>query len=430
MSTSRTKNRSKAKMASVGASVPVPVRPADIWLVVVVLVLVFVGTFFVFDSSYVKALQSDYAHHDAFFYLKKQLQWVAAGSVAFFVGSRLGYWRIRRWAPTLLLISVLLLLAVLVPSIGKKVEGARRWLQFGPVAFQPSEIAKLALMVFVASYLSFNRKRIRHLQDGFFPILIPVCIVAGLIMLEPDMGTMLAAIGVAVSLLYLGGAKGKHLAGFLGVGIAAVFLLILIEPYRAERLTVFLHPGHDPGNSGYQVNQGLSALGSGGPFGMGLGESRSKWLYLPAEHTDFIFAVIGEETGLVGGLGIMGLFLFLVWRGFVAAGKCTNRFGRLLAYGISMTVGVQAMMNIGVVCTVLPATGVPLPLISFGGSSLVLTMFALGVLTDITRRPALPWDNDENDSRTNRRWDRGTYLSGSGDRRGPRKPRRTPAFYR
>jgi cell division protein FtsW len=423
-------NTGSARTAPVGGSLPVPVRPVDGWLVGVVLLLLFIGTFFVFDSSYVKALQSDYAHNDAFYYLKKQLVWVAFALIAFFGGMRMGYWRLRRVAPTLLLISAVFLLAVLMPGIGKTVAGARRWLQFGPVGFQPSEFAKIALIVFIANYLTLNRKRIRDFQDGFVPILAPIVIFCLLILKEPDMGTMLAAAGVSVALLYVGGARGKHLAGLVALGIVAVTILCIVEPYRLERLMAFLNPWRDPDGSGYQVLQGLSALGSGGAVGLGLGESRAKWLYLPAEHTDFIFAIIGEETGLIGGLGILSLFLLLVWRGFVTSWKCTNRFGRLLATGISMTIGVQAMMNIGVVCTVLPATGVPLPLISFGGSSLVLTMFALGILADISRRPALPWDNDENDSRSNRRWDRGPYLSSPGNRRGSRKAGRFPSVYR
>jgi cell division protein FtsW len=202
------------------------------------------------------------------------------------------------------------------------------------------------------------------------------------------------------------------------------------EHYRMQRLLVFLNPYADPDGAGYQILQGLSALGSGGPLGLGLGESRAKWLYLPAEHTDFIYAIIGEEMGLLGTLGILGLFLVLVRRGFVIAGKCKNAFGTLLAMGIAMTIGLQAFMNIGVVTTLLPATGVPLPLISFGGSSLVLTLFALGVLADISRRPVLPWDNEDNDSRSNRRWDRGAYLSGAGDRRSARKARRNSSLYR
>lgn len=422
--------RNKKRPAPLGASLPVPVNPVDRWLVGVVLVLVFIGTLAVFDSSYVKALQSTYANNDALFYLKRQVIWVTIGMVAYIGGMHLGYWRLRRWAPTLVLISVVLLLLVLIPGIGITVAGARRWLQIGPIRVQPSEIAKLAMVIFLSNYLVVNRKRIMHLSEGFIPVLVPICGICALILAEPDMGTLLLIAFVCIGLLMAGGARSRHLAGFVGSGFVAVAVLCIIEPYRWERIKVYLNPWHDPQGSGYQILQGLSALGAGGLGGLGLGLSRAKWLYLPAEHTDFIFAIIGEETGLIGGLVILGLYLFLVWRGFVIADKCGNRFGQLLALGISMMIGIQAILNIAVVCTLLPATGVPLPLISFGGSSLVLTLFALGILTDISRRPMLPWDNEENDSRSNRRWDRGTYISGSGDRRGPRKTRRVPSLYR
>lgn len=430
MTSAKSRGRSDGRREPVGATVRVPVGPVDIGLVLVVLALVFVGTFFVFDASYVKAIETHFTNNDPFYFLKRQLIWVFVGFIAFGFGMKLGYWNLRRIAPTLLLIGLVLLLAVLAPGIGRKIEGARRWMQFGPVGFQPSEVAKIFLMIFVANYLAKNPRRIRDLQDGFLPIMAPILFVCFLVLVEPDMGTMLATVAVSTALLFVGGARGKHLATFIFFGIGAVALLCIIEPYRFERLVVFLNPWHDPDGSGYQVLQGLAALGSGGVFGLGPGESRAKWLYLPAEHTDFIFAIIGEETGLLGGLGILGLFLFLAWRGFAVAAKCTNRFGRLLAMGIAMTVGGQAMLNIGVVCTLLPATGVPLPLISFGGSSLVLTMFALGVLTDISRRPMLPWDNEDHDSGSNRRWNRGPYLPGSGDRRGSRKSRRVPPVYR
>ncbi|HEY3413813.1 MAG TPA: putative lipid II flippase FtsW [Armatimonadota bacterium] len=413
-----------------GATAHVPVRPVDPWLLLVILTLVFVGTFFVFDASYVKAIETSFTNNDPFYFIKRQLVWVVVGFAAFGFGMKLGYWNLRRVAPTLLLIAFLLLIAVLIPGIGRKIEGARRWMQFGPVRLQPSEVAKIFLMIFVANYLAQNPRSIRRLQDGFLPILALIGVVCGLILIEPDMGTMLATVGVSTALLFVGGARGKHIAMFIAGGVVAVGLLCVIEPWRMERLLAFLNPWHDPDGSGYQVLQGLAALGSGGVFGLGPGESRAKWLYLPAEHTDFIFAIIGEEIGLLGGLGILGLFLFLAWRGFVIAGKCTNRFGRLLAIGIALTIGGQAMMNICVVCTLLPATGVPLPLISFGGSSLVLTMFALGVLTDISRRPKLPWDNEDHDSGSNRRWDRGPYIPGSGDRRGSRKTGRVPPVYR
>jgi cell division protein FtsW len=414
----------------VGAMAPVPVKAPDGWLIGVVVALVIIGTLAIFDASYVKAGESKFTGYDSYYYLTRQLWWVGVGTVAFLGGMYLGYWRLRRIAPLALLISVLLLVAVLIPHIGIFVAGARRWLGGGPVRFQPSEVAKIALVIYLAHFLVLNKKRIQDFKAGFLPALVPIGVVSLLILIEPDMGTMLATAGVSVALLFAGGAKPKHVIALIVVACALILLLAVLEPYRLQRLMVFRNPYSDPDGAGYQILQGLSALGSGGPLGLGLGESRAKWLYLPAEHTDFIYAIIGEEMGLFGTLGILGLFLVLVRRGFIIAGKCKNAFGTLLAIGIAMTIGLQAFMNIGVVTTLLPATGVPLPLISFGGSSLVLTLFALGILTDISRRPVLPWDNEDNDSRSNRRWDRGAYLSGAGDRRSARKPRRNTPLYR
>jgi cell division protein FtsW len=414
----------------VGATAPVPVKAPDGWLIGVVIALVIIGTLAIFDASYVKAGESKHTGYDSYYYLTRQLYWVAVGTAAFLGGMWMGYWRLRRVAPLALLISVLMLVAVLIPHIGIFVAGARRWLGAGPVRFQPSEVAKIALVIYLAHFLVLNKKRIHDLKGGFIPALLPIGAVCVLILLEPDMGTMLATAGVSVALLFAGGAKPKHVLGLIAVAAVLIFLMAIKEHYRMQRLLVFLNPYADPDGAGYQILQGLSALGSGGPLGLGLGESRAKWLYLPAEHTDFIYAIIGEEMGLLGTLGILGLFLVLVRRGFVIAGKCKNAFGTLLAMGIAMTIGLQAFMNIGVVTTLLPATGVPLPLISFGGSSLVLTLFALGVLADISRRPVLPWDNEDNDSRSNRRWDRGAYLSSAGDRRSARKARRNSSLYR
>ncbi|HEY3266904.1 MAG TPA: putative lipid II flippase FtsW [Armatimonadota bacterium] len=421
-------NRRTGRPEPVGSTSPVPAKAPDGWLIGIVVTLLIIGTLAIFDASYVKAGESRYAGHDSFFFLRKQVQWVAIGAVAFFAGMHAGYWRLRRFAPTALLISCALLLGVL--AFSHPVSGAKRWIDIFGQRIQPSEIAKIALVFYLAHYLSVNRRRIHLFQEGFLPALLPVGIVAFLILAEPDMGTTLATCGVAVALLFAGGAKPKHVLGLFALAAAGVFLLSIKDHYKLQRLLTFMDPFKDPDGAGYQVIQGISALGSGGWFGRGIGESIAKWNYLPAEHTDFIFAIIGEELGLKGTIPIVLLFLALVRRGFIIANKCQNTFGSLLAMGISLTIGLQAALNIGVVSTLLPATGVPLPLISFGGSSLVLTLFALGVLADISRRPVLPWDNGDNDSRSNRRWDRGAYLPGAGDRRSARKTRRVPTVYR
>lgn len=424
-------NQRKAKPLPVGAGAPVPTRAPDGWLLAFVVTLVIIGTLAIYDASYVKAGESKYAGYNPSFYLIQQLKWVGLGTVAFLAGMHMGYWKIRRIAPTALLLVLAALILVLLPGVGTSVGGARRWLDLGPVRVQPSEVAKIVLVFYMAHFLVLNRKRVRDFREGFVPALVPVTLIAALVMLEPDMGTTLAAVGIAMAMLFVGGARLRHLGAFGGAGAALLGLLAYLEPYRLQRLVVYLDPYKDPDGAGYQILHGLSALGSGGLLGLGIGGSRAKWLYLPAEHTDFIFAIIGEEVGFVGGMLILALFLGLARRGFVIADKCKNPFGRLLALGITITITLQALMNIGVVSTIVPATGVPLPLISFGGSSLVLTLFALGVLADISRRPTLPWENnDENDGRAYRRWDRGPHLPGPGDRRGSRTARRSHRVYR
>lgn len=415
----------------IGATVPVPTKPVDGWLLFCIISLVIIGTLAVFDASYVKAADTREAGYNPYFYLIQQMKWLCVGAVAFLVGANFGYWKFRRLAPMGLLLSLGALTLILISDLGASSHGARRWLDLGPIRLQPSEFAKIALVFYMAHFLVRNRRRIRDLKEGFLPALLPIALVAFLIMKGRDMGTMLATCGVAVGLLFLGGARLRHVFSLILVAALGVAGMVMMEPYRLRRIFTYLDPNQDPDGAGYQILHGLAALGSGGPFGVGIGESRAKWLYLPAEHTDFIFAIIGEELGLIGTILIVGLFGLLLYRGFVIAGRCRNPFGQLLAMGITMTVCLQASINIAVVTSVIPNTGVPLPLISYGGTSLVVTLFALGVLADVSRRPSLPWEiNEENDSRTNRRWDRGTYLSGAGDRRNARSTRRSRSLYR
>jgi cell division protein FtsW len=407
----------------------VPVRRADRWLVGVTIALVVIGVLMVFDASYAKAAESKHAGYDPFFYLKRHLVWAGLGWGAFVAGMRVGYWRLQRWSTSLLFVSVILLALVLVPGIGKVAGGARRWLQLGPLQLQPSELAKLALILYTASFVARNPRGIKVLGNGFARVLIPFAVVSLLILAEPDMGTTIATSIVFVAILYAGGAEKKHIWGLMFTGLVVGGALAVAEPYRLRRLLAFLNPWADMDGIGYQIVQGLFALGSGGLFGRGLGMSRFKWDHLPGEHTDYIFAIIGEEFGLFGTLAVLALFALLVRRGFLTAQKSRNNFGYLLALGLTLMVGVQAAMNLGVVTAVIPNTGVPLPMISFGGSSLILTLFALGVLADISRRPALPWDTEQYDNRSYRRWDRGAHLPGPEHRRGARPTRRQNSVY-
>lgn len=430
MSSKQVTKRRPADSMPVGPDAPVPVRRGDRWLVGVTIALVVIGILMVFDASYAKAAESRHAGYDPFYFLKRHLVWAFLGWGAFVAGMRIGYWRLQRWSMSLLFVSVILLALVLVPGIGKVAGGARRWLQIGPIQLQPSELAKFAIILYTAGFVARNPRSIRVLGDGFVRALIPLLLVAPLILAEPDMGTTIAMCLVFVAILYAGGADRKHIWGLMIAGGVAGGVLAVAEPYRLRRLLAFLNPWADTDGIGYQIVQGLFALGSGGLFGRGLGMSRFKWDHLPGEHTDYIYAIIGEEFGLFGTLAVLALFALLVRRGFLIAQKCRNGFGHLLALGLTLMVGIQAAMNLGVVTAIIPNTGVPLPMISFGGSSLILTLFALGVLADISRRPALPWDSEQYDNRSYRRWDRGAHLPGPEHRRGARPARREYPLYR
>jgi cell division protein FtsW len=283
-----------------------------------------------------------------------------------------------------------LLVVVLVPGIGVYVSGSRRWLGAGMFRFQPSEIAKLALLLYAADLVS---RRGRELHD-WRRVAKPVVLVLGgftlLVMKEPDLGSAMVLALIVIAVLVAGGVRKTHLGIIGAAGISAVTLLALIEPYRRARMLTFLHPFADSTNAGYQISQSLIALGSGGLTGVGLGAGRAKWNFLPNAHTDFIFAIIGEELGLIGCFLVMGLFIAFGVLGTRAALQAPDRFGAMIAAGATMWVVGQAVINIGAVVGLLPVTGIPLPFVSFGGSALISTMLATGILVNVARqgRPA------------------------------------------
>ncbi len=286
--------------------------------------------------------------------------------------------------------SIGMLVLVLIPGIGVSVNGSSRWLGWGPVRIQPSEFAKFAVLVFAADILSRRAERIDETGVTMRPVLVVFGVVAGLIMLQPNLGTTIIAGSIIFIVLFVAGTPLRPLAAVLGVGVAGATAAAFLKPYRMRRIMAFRDPWADPLKSGYQTIQSQVGLADGGIFGVGLGEGRSKWGYLPYAHTDFIFAIIGEELGLAGGLAVVVLFLALAVLGVKTAMRAPDRFGMLLATGIISWILVQAFINIGAVIGALPITGVPLPFISFGGSSLLVTMAATGVLLNIARqtRPA------------------------------------------
>ena len=343
--------------------------------------LVVVGLVMILSASSVSSFAT---YGSSFWFFKKQLLWVALGAVGFLVASRFDYRKLTGVGYLAYAVAVLLLIVVLVPGVGVSVGGSARWIGVGPFQFQPSEVAKLALILFGAEV--FARKKEGTFADFSHAMLpmVPAMIVLGLlIMMQPDLGTTLIVGSIGMSLLFVAGARLQHL---IPVGVAGATLALAAAfsaDYRRARILAFVDPWADPLNTGYQTIQSLIALGSGGWFGVGLGASRQKWMYIPNAHTDFIFAILGEEMGFLGTLSVLALFAFLAYMGVRTARRAPDRFGMLLASGITVWISLQALINIGAVTASLPITGVPLPLVSFGGSSLLITLIGVGILCNI-----------------------------------------------
>jgi cell division protein FtsW len=277
-----------------------------------------------------------------------------------------------------------------VPGIGSKVYGASRWIQLGPFSFQPSEMAKLAMIIYLAAWLeSRGTKRIKDVFEGLLPFLGIMGLIGFLIMKQPDTGTLGVIVLTSFAIFFVSGARMDHLFFMSGIGTLALWILVKIEPYRFDRILAFMNPGADPQGIGYQINQALLAVGSGGFFGVGLGHSRQKFNYLPEPVGDSIFAVIGEELGLIGGFVLIILFVALAVRGIKIAKNAPDMFGRLVATGITMWIVLQAFINIGANIALVPFTGIPLPFISYGGTSLIFLMAAVGILLNISQQANL-----------------------------------------
>jgi len=292
--------------------------------------------------------------------------------------------RALRHQPDELAAGVLLVL-VLVPPLAQPINGTRRWLRLGPVSFQPAELAKLALVIYLAGYLTQKRAEIDDFRRGLLQPLAVAAALAVLILVQPDLGNCLTLVAVTFALLYLAGSPVRYLGFIVGAALPFVALAIWLAPYRLRRITTFIDPWSDPRGSGFQIIQSWLALGSGGVLGRGIGESKQKLFYLPEAHTDFIFAVIGEELGFLGAMAIIALFAVLVWRGLRVGLRAPDPFGAYLALGITVLIATQTLVNLGVVTGALPTKGLPLPFISFGGSALLVTMVSTGVLLNISQ---------------------------------------------
>lgn len=352
-------------------------------LSITVAALVVTGLVMVLSASSV----SSYARYgSSFLFFQRQILWTVIGVVGYLFFSRFDYRRMKGLGYLSFAAVLVMLVAVLVPGVGVTVGGSSRWIGIGSFVIQPSEIAKLALILFAADVFSRKEeKSFREFSHTALPMLPVLGLLALLVMLQPDLGTTVLLGVIGFGLLFVAGAPLRHL---LPMGVVGVTLAIgagLASPYRRVRLLAFMDPWKDPLDTGYHTIQSLIALGSGGWFGVGLGASRQKWMYVPNAHTDFIYAILGEEMGLLGTFAVLGMFAFLTYLGVRIARSAPDRFGMLIASGITIWIATQALVNMGAVTASLPITGVPLPLVSFGGSSLVISLAAMGILTNIGR---------------------------------------------
>jgi cell division protein FtsW len=363
-------------------------------LTLITAALLILGLIMILSASSVTSFAT---YGSSFRYFQKQLIGAGFGVITFVAFSRIDYKRLRGVGYVAVVVTALMLMAVLIPGVGITQGGSSRWLGFGALSFQPSEVAKLALILFAADV--FSRKDERTLKE-FLHAMIPVVPVAGflalLIMLQPDLGTTVLVGFIAIGVMFVAGTPLVYLLPVMGAGTGLAAGVVLLKPYMRDRLSVFMHPWADPLGKGYQTIQSLIAMGSGGWLGVGLGASRQKWAYVPNAHTDFIYAILGEEMGLLGTVVVLGMFAFLAYLGIKVARRAPDRFGMLVASGITVWVAFQALINMGAVSGALPVTGVPLPLVSFGGSSLVITLAGMGILTNIATqsRRRLPKRND------------------------------------
>jgi len=356
-------------------------QSGDFILFFIVILLLSLGVLMVFSSSsyaaYIKV-------GDPYYYLKRQVNWSLIGVTGMLIASKVKLQQLKRLATPMLLMSFVLLILVVVAGI--KSHGASRWLGVGSLSLQPSEVIKLTMVIYMAKALSSSQEKIQTFKQGIIPNLMVLALAGLLIMLQPDLGTTVAVAGTFFLLLLSAGAKISHLSFLAAGGISMVIAAIILEPYRMRRFTAYLRPFDDPTGAGFQTIQSLLALGSGGLMGVGLGASRQKLLYVPERHTDFIFSILGEELGFLGTAVVIFLFFLFMLRGLKIAVEAPDAFSSLLAVGVTSMITLQAIINIGVVTGALPVTGITLPFISYGGSSLVFTLLSVGLLLNVSRQ--------------------------------------------
>jgi len=344
--------------------------------------LLAIGMVMIYSASSIFAYET---YGDSMYYLKRHAIYMVLGLCLCIAFMNTDYARLRRFIKPFLLISIVLLISVFIPGIGRAAGGARRWIGVGPVSFQPSEIAKLAMVFYTADLFARKQSEINSFVYGFLPLVLVLGLCVLLILAEPDLGTGVALALLIIIMAFVAGVDIKHLFFISLPGVMTVMLLILTKPYRIKRVTAFFNPWQDMRGSGFQLVQSLIAMGSGGIFGVGLGHSKQKLFYLPEAHTDFIFAIIGEELGIIGTLGVVALFVVFIWLGFKIAYSARDLFGQFLVCGLVSMIALQVIINIAAVTGSMPPKGMPLPFISYGGTSLVYSMASVGLLLNVAR---------------------------------------------
>lgn len=351
-------------------------------LLIAVIIISLFGTLMIYSSSYVWA---EYKFNDPYKYLKSQALFLILGYIVMFIIAKFPYQKYKKLSNIIFFICLGMLILVLIPGIGTIRNGSRSWFGIGSLGIQPSEFTKIGLIIFTSKYLSNNTKDLKNIKKGVLPILGVLFLVFALIMLEPDFGTGVVIVITIIALLFISGVKMNFFIKLGILGLLGVAILVIIAPYRMERIVSFINPWSDPLGSGFQIIQSLYAIGPGGLLGLGLGNSVQKHFYLPEPQTDFIFSIISEEFGFMGVLIVSSLFITIIYYGFKIAMNCEDYFGKYLAFGITFGLAFQTMLNLMVVVGLIPVTGVTLPFLSYGGSSLLISLISIGILLNINK---------------------------------------------
>jgi cell division protein FtsW len=362
-------------------------RSYDHLILISALTLLALGLTMVFNASTVMA-QAEY--QDPYYFIKRQALYALLGIGVLFLGRTVDYHRYQRLAYPFLFLSLLCLILVFIPGIGGKVRGAARWLKLGPFTLQPSEFAKLAVALFLAYSLTKKQEKMKFFSIGFLPHMMVAGVFIVLVGLEPDFGTAITIAAIVFTMLFIGGTRLTHIMLALGSGVGLAIIMVLRDPKKMGRVFSYLDPWKYGQDVGYQLKQSLLAIGSGGLWGLGPGQSRAKLFYLPDAHTDFIISIFSEETGFLGVMLVLILFGVLVYRGFLLSFRAPDSFGSYLALGLTLLIGLPAVINLGVVSGIFPTKGLSLPFLSYGGSSLLANLLAVGILLNISSRIKRP----------------------------------------